>query len=77
LLSSFGDALGESVALLLGFSTEGERERFVAGLGDVELFLDDEGDAELFLAVGDTDCLLATGLLAPGDLRFPAFEDST
>ena len=80
-LPRFGEALRESAALPLGeFSTEGERERFAAGLGDAELLLEAEGDAELFLATAEeADCLAASDLLVlrPDDLRCPAPEFST
>ena len=80
-LPMFGEAWRESAALLLGdFSTEGERERFAAGLGEAELLLDPEGDAELFLAATEeADFLAASDLLVlrPVDLRCPALESST
>ena len=53
------------------FSTEGEGERFAAGLGDLELLLEGEGDAELFLAVSEPLPLPASEVLAPEDLRPP------
>ena len=71
-------ALGEPEALPLGdFSTEGERERFEAGLGDLELLLDGEGDAGLFIAVREPLPLPASEVLAvPEDLRPPTRDCS-
>lgn len=76
-LPRVGEALPEPEALPLGdFSTEGEEERFAAGLGDAELLLDGEGEAELLLAEKEALSFPASELLALDDLRPPTRDFS-
>ena len=76
-LPRVGEALPEPEAFPLGdFSTEGEEERFAAGLGDAELLLDGEREAELLLAVKEALSYPASELLAPEDLRPPTRDFS-